>query len=82
MKYLSMSGVLNPAGEDSLPRVWLSIWSGHMWKVACFFGMHRWSEWTPSDPDDPSKQIRTCTRCSRVKFNNSPTQLLGDYPIQ
>jgi hypothetical protein len=53
-----------------------------MWKVACFFGMHRWSEWTPSDPDDPSKQIRTCTRCSRVKFNNSPTQLLGDYPIQ
>jgi hypothetical protein len=54
-----------------------------MWaKLACRFGVHDWSGWKPLDPDDPSKQIRTCARCSRVKFNNGPAVFRWDYPIQ
>jgi hypothetical protein len=54
-----------------------------MWgKVACRFGVHDWSEWKPVDPDDPSKQMRTCARCSRVKFNNGPVVFTWDYPVQ
>jgi len=54
-----------------------------MWgKVACRFGVHDWSHWQPVDPDDPSKQIRTCTRCSHVKFNNGPVVFTWDYPVQ
>jgi hypothetical protein len=54
-----------------------------MWgKLACRFGVHDWSGWKPLDPDDPGKQIRTCDRCSRVKFNNGPAVFSWDYPIQ
>jgi hypothetical protein len=51
-------------------------------KVACLFGVHHWSEWTPVDPEDPSKQIRDCTRCSRVKFNNGPATFIWNYPVE
>jgi hypothetical protein len=44
-----------------------------MWgKVACLFGVHKWSEWKPVDPENPSRQIRSCARCPREKFNDAP----------
>jgi hypothetical protein len=59
------------------------MWDDHMLgKVACLFGVHHWSEWTPVDPEDPSKQIRDCTRCSRVKFNNGPATFIWNYPVE
>lgn len=33
-----------------------------MWgRVACFLGVHRWSERRPIDPADPPKRIRSCS---------------------
>jgi hypothetical protein len=43
-----------------------------MWgKVACLLGMHDWSEWRPVDPENPRRQIRSCARCPREKFNDA-----------
>ena len=53
-----------------------------MWgKVVCLFGVHHWSEWKPVNPEDPGRQMRTCTCCSRVKYNNGPDIFRWDYPI-
>jgi hypothetical protein len=74
---------LTTTGQDSFPRVCLPVWDDHMLGiVACLFGVHHWSEWTPVDLEDPSKQVRACTRCSRVKFNNGPVAFSWNYPIE
>jgi beta-glucanase (GH16 family) len=74
---------LTAAGQGPLPRDWLPMRGDHMWgKVACLFGVHRWSGWRPVDAGDPSKQIRVCTRCSDVKFNNPPSPLRWPNNIQ
>ena len=53
-----------------------------MWsKVACLFGVHQWSEWTPADPGNPGKQVRGCTRCSRVKLNSCTDINSWDYHL-
>jgi hypothetical protein len=57
-------------------RVWQSMWGDHMWrKVACLIGVHDWSEWRPADSENPSRQLRTCARCQRVKFNDPAAPL-------
>jgi hypothetical protein len=54
-----------------------------MWgKAACLFGVHHWSEWNPADLEDFSKQVRTCARCLRVKFNNGPIALRWDHGVE
>ncbi len=44
-------------------------------KMACLVGVHDWSEWKTLDQTNPSRQIRTCARCHREKFNDSAAPL-------
>jgi hypothetical protein len=60
-----------PAGTDVAAR-----WGKRLWgDMACFVGVHHWSDWQVPDPENPSEQVRTCSRCSRTETNAPPVPI-------
>jgi hypothetical protein len=60
-----------PAGTDVA-----APWGKRLWgRVACLVGAHDWSDWEVRDPDHPDEQVRTCSRCGRMKSNAAPVPI-------
>ena len=56
----------------SIARVAIDVRWARVGKAGCLVGVHDWSEWKPRDAGESGRQIRTCVRCERVKFNDVP----------